>query len=126
MDVTLWIIAGVLAVAFTAGALAQLTMTKQRLRALGQSQHWVDDFDADQIKAIGTVKLIGAVGLILPGVLDVAPVLTPLAACGLALFMAGAATTRFRRREWTYLLGDLVYLSLFAFVAWGRFDLQPF
>ena len=43
------------------------------------------------------------------------------AACGLALFMAGAATTRFRRREWTYLLGDLVYLSLFAFLAWGRF-----
>jgi hypothetical protein len=126
MDVTLWIIAGVLAVAFTAGALAQLTMTKQRLRALGPSQHWVDDFGADQIKVIGTVKLIGCVGLILPGALDVAPVLTPLAACGLALFMAGAATTRFRRREWTKLLGDLVYLSLFAFLAWGRFDLQPF
>ena len=126
MDVTLWIIAGVLAVAFTAGALAQLTMTKQRLRALGQSQHWVDDFDADQIKVIGTVKLIGSLGLILPGALDVAPMLTPLAACGLALFMAGAATTRFRRREWTYLLGDLVFLGLFAFLAWGRFDLQPF
>lgn len=126
MDVTLWIIAGVLAVAFTAGALAQLTMTKQRLRARGQSQHWVDDFDADQIKVIGTVKLIGSLGLILPGALDVAPVLTPLAACGLALFMAGAATTRFRRREWTYLLGDLGFLGLFAFLAWGRFDLQPF
>ena len=126
MNVTLWIIAGVLAVAFTAGALAQLTMTKQRLRALGPSQHWVDDFDADQIKVIGTVKLIGSVGLILPAVLDVAPVLTPLAACGLALFMAGAATTRFRRREWMLVLGDLVFLSLFAFLAWGRFDLQPF
>ena len=42
------------------------------------------------------------------------------------LFMAGAATTRFRRSEWTYMVGDLVFLSLFAFTAWGRFSLEPF
>ena len=126
MNTTLWIIAGILAAAFTAGGVSQLAMTKERYRQLGPSQYWVDDFSAGHIKAIGTIKLIGCLGLILPGALDVLPVLTPLAACGLMLFMAGAATTRFRRSEWKYLPGDLFYLGLFAFLAWGRFDLQPF
>lgn len=39
--------------------------------------------------------------------------------------MAGATTTRFRRSEWKLLAGDMVYLSLFALLAWGRFDLHP-
>jgi hypothetical protein len=42
------------------------------------------------------------------------------------LFMSGAATTRFRRSEWRFLAGDLLFLTLFAFLAWGRFDLRPF
>lgn len=126
MNITLWIIAGTLAAAFTTGALTQLIKTKESYRKLGPSQYWVEDFTAEQIKVIGTIKLICCFGLILPGALDIAPVLTPIAACGLMLFMAGAATTRFRRMEWKYLAGDLIYLGLFAFLAWGRFDLQPF
>ncbi|WP_424185679.1 DoxX family protein [Actinokineospora sp. G85] len=119
MHITLWVMAGALAAAFTAGALAQLTIAKDRYRGLGRGQHWVDDFSGGQLKAIGAVKLAGAVGLVVPP-------LAPLAACGLALFMAGAVTTRFRRAEWALLLGDLVYLGLFAFLAWGRFALAPF
>ena len=42
------------------------------------------------------------------------------------LVMAGAGTTRFRRKELSSLLGDLVFIGLFAFVAWGRFGLEPF
>lgn len=68
----------------------------------------------------------GILGLILPGALGILPVLTPLAACGMVMFMTGAATTRFRRSEWKHLGPDLLCLSLSAFVAWGRFDLQPF
>jgi len=126
MNLTLWVLAGALAAAFTTGALTQLLKTKESYRTLGPSQYWVDDFTPEQIKVIGSIKLLGCLGLILPGALGIAPVLSPLAACGLMLFMAGAATTRFRRMEWTYLPGDLVYLGLFAFLAWGRFDLQPF
>jgi uncharacterized membrane protein YphA (DoxX/SURF4 family) len=126
MNIALWIVAGLLAVAFTAGGTSLLLMPRERYRALGPSQHWIDDFGDGHVKFIGTVKLIGIVGLILPGALGVLPVLTPLAACGMVMFMTGAATTRFRRSEWKHLGPDLVYLSLFAFVAWGRFDLQPF
>ncbi|BDH59037.1 DoxX family protein [Tsukamurella sp. PLM1] len=126
MNTALWIITAILAVAFTVGALAQLTMPKDRYRNIAASQHWADDFDAGQLKAIGAIKLIGALGLILPAITGVATVLSPLAACGLALFMSGAATTRFRRREWGAMAGDVVFIALFAFVAWGRFDLAPY
>lgn len=126
MNTTLWILAAVLGAAFLTGGATLGLISKQRYRALGASQHWVDDFSLGQLKVIAVIKIVGAVGLVLPAFLDLAPVLSPLAASGLALFMAGAGTTRFRRREWGYMIGDIVFLGLFAFLAWGRFDLQPF
>lgn len=126
MNTALWIIAGILAAGFVAGGTALLTLPREKYRALGANQHWVDDFTDGHLKMIGTIKLIGALGLVLPAALGVAPVLVPLAACGLMLFMAGAATTRLRRSEWAYLAGDVVFIALFAFLAWGRFALQPF
>jgi len=126
VNTALWIISGLLAAAYLAGGASLILMPKERYRALGRSQHWVDDFSAGHLKAIGAIKVVGAIGLVLPALLDIAPVLVPLAACGLMLVMAGAATTRFRRSEWKYLVADVTYLALFAFVAWGRFALQPF
>jgi hypothetical protein len=125
VNTTLWILAGVLSAAFLAGGAAQVLMPKEKYRSLGESQHWVDDFGAGHIKAIGVIKMVGALGLVLPAVGDIAPGLVPLAASGLMLFMAGAATTRFRRSEWRFMVGDVIFLSLFAFVAWGRFALEP-
>lgn len=126
MNTALWIIACVAAVVYTIGGASQALMTKEKYRSVGASQHWVDDFSAGHLKAIGVTKIIGALGLVLPAITGIAPVLVPLAACGLMLVMAGAATTRFRRNEWTYLVGDVFFLGLFAFLAWGRFALQPF
>lgn len=126
MNTALWTISGMLAVAFLIGGSTMVLMPKDRYRSLATNQHWVDDFSAGQFKVIGVTKFVGAAGLVLPAAGDVLPGLVPLAASGLVLFMAGAATTRFRRSEWTYLAGDLVFLSLFAFVAWGRFSLEPF
>lgn len=126
MNIALWIITGVVAVAFASGAAGQLLLPKERYRALGPSQHWADDFSAGKIKAIGTIKLIGVIGLVVPPLVGVAVILSPLAACGLALLMSGAATTRFRRSEWGYMVGDMTFLLAFAFVAWGRFVLAPF
>lgn len=126
LNTVLWILAGFLGTAFAIAGTTLLVLPKDRYRSLHHSQQWVDDFSAGQVKAIGALKLLGGLGLLLPAVGDVAPVLVPLAACGLALFMAGAGTTRLRRGELTSLVGDLVFLGTFAFLAWGRFDLEPF
>ena len=126
MDTLLWTMAIVLATAFTIGGLTQILLPKGRYRELSVTQHWLDDYTAGQLKAIGTIKTVGALGLVLPAAVGVAPVLVPLAASGLVLFMTGAGTTRFRRREYTLLVGDLFFLVTFAFIAWGRFALEPF
>lgn len=126
MNIALWIITGVLAAAYASGGISQIVLTKERYRSLATSQHWVDDFDEGHIKAIGTIKLVGVVGLVLPPLVGIAPVLSPIAACGLALLMAGAATTRFRRSEWAFMAGDTSFMLLFIFVAWGRFVLAPY
>lgn len=126
MNTALWIVAGALAVGFAAGGASLLVMSRTRYRALGANQHWVDDFTPAQLKAVGSIKLVGALGLVLPALGNVAPNLVPFAAIGLMLFMAGAATTRFRRGEWGYMLGDVAFIGAFAFIAWGRIALAPF
>ena len=125
MSIALWIVTGVLAGAFTIGGASQILLTKERYRSLGASQHWVDDFSAGHIKAIGVIKLVGVTGLVVPPLVGVAPVLSPIAASGLALLMSGAATTRFRRSEWRFMAGDVFFLLAFVFIAWGRFSLAP-
>ena len=126
MNTALWILNVFLGTAFTIGGTAMLVLSKERYRSLHETQQWVDDFTAGQVKVIAAIKLLGGLGLLLPAIGDVAPGLVPVAACGLALFMAGAGTTRFRRGELQSLVGDLVFLAMFAFLAWGRFDLEPF
>lgn len=86
--------------------------------------------DADERRTVDRGFFAGgrlaSIGLILPAVVDVAPVLVAWAALGLMLIMTGAATVRIVRREWSYLLGDLGFFALAAFVAWGGFGPEPF
>ncbi|WP_425350538.1 DoxX family protein [Brevibacterium permense] len=65
------------------------------------------------------------IGLIVPQPAGILPVLSPIAACGLMLVMAGA-TPRFRRSEWGLMAGNTAYRLVFALLAWGRSALAPF
>ncbi|MFP8903347.1 DoxX family protein [Streptomyces atacamensis] len=124
MNVALWIIAGLLAVAFFLAGLMKVAQPKEKLAASGMA--WVDDFPAGGVKAIGVVEVLGAIGLILPGALDIAPVLVPLAATGLAVTMLGAAVVHGRRKESQSIGANVILLALAAVVAWGRFGPYAF
>ncbi|MEU6881930.1 DoxX family protein [Streptomyces sp. NPDC046712] len=124
MNIALWIVAGLLAVAYLAGGAGKLIMSKERIAGFGPSSGWVEDFSGGGVKAIGALEVLAAVGLILPAVLDIAPVLVPLAALGLVLLMIGAAIVRLRRHETKLVVVDLLYVALAGFVAWGRFGLE--
>jgi DoxX-like family len=126
MNLALWIVAGVLAVAYLFSGGGKLLVPKEKMAALGPSAKWVEDFNPGSLKVIGGFEILGAMGLILPGALGIAPVLVPLAALGLVVIMIGAVITRIRRREFVYMLADLAYLVLAAFVAWGRFGPEAF
>jgi uncharacterized membrane protein YphA (DoxX/SURF4 family) len=124
MNVALWIIASVLAVAFLAAGGMKLTQPKEKLVTLGMG--WAEDFSAGMVKTIGLLELLAAVGLILPAALDIVPVLVPVAALGLVLVMLGAVITHSRRHELPAIVVNLALLLLAALVAWGRFGPQPF
>ncbi|MDO9486247.1 MAG: DoxX family protein [Actinomycetota bacterium] len=122
MNTALWIAAGLLAAAFLVTGILKLTQPKEKIR---ESLGWVDDFSPRQVKAIGAVEVLGAIGLIVPGITGVAPVLVPIAALGLALVMIGAAVTHIRRGEVPLVIVNLVLFAMASFVAWGRFGSYP-
>ena len=126
MNLTLWIVAGLLAVAYLSGGGVKLIMPKEKIVATSAGARWADDFSAGSVKAIGVLEVLGAVGLVLPAVLDIAPVLVPLAALGLVMIMVGAVITRIRRHEFKVIVANLAYLALAGFVAWGRFGPESF
>lgn len=125
MHLTLWIVAGLLAVAYLIGGSFKVIWPKEKIAAT-RGGGWVDDFSDGAVKAIGALEVLAALGLTLPAVTGIAPVLVPLAALGLVMIMVGAVFTRLRRHETLFMAGDLVYLTLAAFVAWGRFGPESF
>ncbi|WP_125615894.1 DoxX family protein [Specibacter cremeus] len=124
MNVILWTIASVLAVAFLGAGAMKLLQPKAKLAVSGMG--WTQDFAPAAIKAIGLLELLAVVGLILPGILHIAPVLVPLAAVGLVALMVGAAVTHARRREPQMIIINVVLLVLAAVVVWGRFGPYAF
>ena len=122
MNVALWIVASVLASGFVAGSIVKFTWSHERYAA---RLHWPADFTDGQVKFMGVIELLGGVGLVVPGIVDIARGLGPIAASGMALYMAGAVTERVRRREYTEMVGDLLFVAALIFVAWGRFALEP-
>lgn len=125
MNVFLWIVAGVLAAFFLAAGLTKLSQSKAKLGENPQMK-WTEDFSAGTLKLIGTAETLGALGLILPGALDIAPVLVPLAASGLAVIMVGAIGTHVRRKEYPPLAINVPMLILALVVAIFRFGPNSF
>ena len=125
MNIALWIIAGLLAVAFLAGGAMKLIQPKEKLAASSRGA-FAEDFGAGTVKAIGALEILAAVGLILPAALDIAPVLVPLAAVGIVLLMVGAMITHLRRHEAQAIVVNLTLLGLAVLVAWGRLGPQSF
>jgi len=115
MNIALWIAAGVLAVAFLAVGGLKVSTPRAKLR---ERMAWVEDFTDGQVKAIGAVELLGAIGVVVPGILKIVPILVPLAATGLAITMVLAFVMHARRGEAKESLGiNLVLFALALFVA---------
>ena len=125
MSLGLWIIAGVLAFVFAASGAMKLVQSKEKLVA-SATGGWAADWSPAQIKLVGVAEILGAIGLILPAALHVAPILVALAAVGLILVMIGAAIVHARRHELPNVAINVVLLVLAAIVAWGRFGPHSF
>ena len=123
LNIVLWIAAGLLALAMLGAGIMKAFRPKAALR---DTMGWVDDFSDNGVKAIGALEILAAIGLILPAVLDIAPILVPLAATGVVIIMIGAIVVHARRGERQALPVNVILLLLAAFVAWGRFGPYSF
>ena len=103
MIVAYFIAAGILALLTLATGLMKIVRPKEKLLTMGKPFAWVDDFTPSQIRGLGALEVFGAIGVILPMALAVLPVLSPIAALGLAVLQAGAFVVHVRRGEKPYL-----------------------
>lgn len=123
MNTAIWVSTGLLAAVFLLVGTTKISQPREKLVSSGQG--WVEDFSPGTIKAIGTLEVLGAVGLVLPALLDTATILVPLAATGLALVMIGAAITHAKRAEYPNIAANVVLGGLAVFVAIQRFGPHP-
>jgi uncharacterized membrane protein YphA (DoxX/SURF4 family) len=119
MNVALWIAQVLLAVTFLGSGSAKLVMSKERMLATRQTG--VRPFPLPAIRVIAASELLGALGIVLPWLTGIAPVLTPLAAVGMVGLMIGAAISHASLREYPQSALNLTLLAVAAFVAVGRF-----
>lgn len=115
MIVAYFIAAALLALVAAGSGLMKIIRPKAKLQEMGAPMAWTSDFADWQVKAIGAVEVLGALGVILPMATGLAPVLSPIAALGLALVHVGAFIVHVRRGEKPY--ANMVIFALAGAVA---------
>ena len=117
MNRLLWVIQVVLALLFLFAGGAKLVMSAADLTAQ-------TPLPAAFLRFIGVMEILGALGLLLPGLLHVQVKLTPLAAAGLLLIMIGAVAVTI---PMGVAMAALPFVTgvLAAFVAYGRWRMTP-
>ena len=122
MSALLWVLQIVLALAFL--PLGVLMVRRSRARLVGVAP-WVEDFPEQVVTAIGVLEVLGALGVVLPGVVGVWTVLVPVSATGLGILMIGAIVEHLTRREVDRIAAPAALLVAATAVAIGRFGPWP-
>ena len=97
MLIAFWIVTGLAALVFLAAGLMKLSRPQEALAASGMA--WAGDFSGPSVKLIGLAEAVGALGLVLPALTGIAPILSPIAAVALVIVMIGAVVVHVRRKE---------------------------
>lgn len=117
MNTTLWIIQGLLAAMFLMAGIMKTFMPKDKLAKMT----WTVNASVAKIKFVGISELLIALGLVLPQLTGILPILTPVAACALVVIMILAAVEHYNSNEMKAIGMNMFILLLAAFVAYGRF-----
>ena len=122
LNVALWTSQAVLAAFYAAVGIAKLTQPIPDLAAMmvwpGAAPEWF-------VRVIGAAELAGALGLLVPSLSRILPVLTMVAAAALVLLQVCAIAFHLSRGEFPMLPFNIVLLAAAAFIAWGRSGPAP-
>jgi uncharacterized membrane protein YphA (DoxX/SURF4 family) len=119
VNIALWVLQLLLAVAFFAHGLLFLSPPAELVEQMNASlPRWFQLF-------LGVAEVLAAVGLILPGLTRVLPSLVVWAAVGIMVVMVSATVWHAVRSEWSSAGITLVLLAMATFVAYARHRLVP-
>lgn len=123
MNIALWMVQIVLALVFVRAGFPKVSQPVEKLRA---RWNWTKHVAPLVIRLIGSLEILGALGLIVPKATGYLPWLTPVAAVSLVLTMMGAILTHVRLHDEAKVVGvNLVLLLLALFIAMGYFVFVP-
>ena len=122
-NIGLWVAQVVLAAIYVMAGFMKLTQPIDALVASGMT--YAGDYPEMLTRFIGTMEVLGAVGIILPAATRILPILTPLAALGFSTIQVLAIGLHSSRGEFQVLPVNLVLLALSLFVLWGRLRKAP-
>lgn len=117
LHISLWIAQGLLAAALLMAGFMKISAPIEELSKSGMS--FVNHYETSTVRFIGFSEILGALGLILPSLLRIKPILTPIAAAGIAIIMILATWFHITHNE--PFVATIVLFLLAAFVAWGRY-----
>ena len=115
----LWIAQVLLALAMLSAGIIKLNSTDELLTS------YYPLFPAMFMRFIGVCEILGAIGLVVPAALRIRPELTPLAAAGIAIIMAGAVISTIAMGAPSAIAMPLILFLLAVFIAYGRWNLAP-
>lgn len=123
MNIFLWVLAYVLAAVFVASGAAKLLAPREQQI---ERTPYVEDFPQSIIRGIGVLEILGAIGLIVPALTGIAPLLVALAAAGLGITMVFAALVHIRRGDGPGAAAPSIILAVASvLLAWLRFGPYP-
>ena len=122
LNITLWIVQGLIASLMLMNAYMKLAMPISELSGVYK---WTGELPEKIVRLLGVIDLLGGVGIILPALLKIKPSLTPLAAVGIILLMISATIFHTSRGESSVITFNIIVILLAGFVAWGRHKKLP-
>lgn len=117
MNIFLWILQIILAIIFLlAGANKAFNYNKAK-----EQMTWMKNTSKGLVLFIGAAEILGAIGLIVPYALGIAPILTPIAALALVVVMVLASLFHAKRKEFSSIGANILFIILLIIIAIGRF-----
>jgi hypothetical protein len=115
VEIAYWILAGLLAAFYLFAGGRKVSQGKEQLAPM---MGWVDTIPMSVVRLIGVLEILGAVGLILPPLTGVAPVLALLSAAGFLVLQVLATGLHLSRGEVKVTPLNVVLIVLAAVTIW--------
>jgi uncharacterized membrane protein YphA (DoxX/SURF4 family) len=96
VTVAYWIAAALLALFYLYAGGLKISHSREQLQPM---MSWVDSTPMPAVRAIGVIEVLGAIGLILPPLTNIAAWLAPAAAIGFVVLQIGATTVHLKRGD---------------------------